>query len=76
MTNGRAVAPPGELLGIATPLVRPGGRLVLLTGADKSREIVALADGFAMLPPPEGPRGLKSAIVALERTLSRAQAPR
>ena len=72
----RAVAPPGELLGIATPLVALGGRLVLLTGADKAREIVALAQGFAPLPPAEGPKGLKSAIVALERKLSRAGAPR
>ena len=65
----RAVAPPRELLGIATPLVAPGGRLVLLTGADKAREIVALADGFAPLPPAAGPKGLKSVIVALGRKL-------
>lgn len=65
----RAVAPPKELLEIATPLVAPGGRLVLLTGADKARETVALAAGFAPLTPAQGPKGLKSAIVALERTL-------
>ena len=66
----RAVAPPRELLEIATPLVRPGGRLVLLTGADKARETVALAQGFEPLPATQGPKGLKSAIVALERKLS------
>ena len=66
----RAVAPPRELLEIATPLVAKGGRLVLLTGADRAREIVALADGFAPLPLPAGPPGLKSVIVALERKLS------
>ena len=65
----RAVAPPQELLAIATPLVAPGGRLVLLTGADKARETVALADGFTPLPAVEGPQGLKSVIVALERKL-------
>jgi 16S rRNA (guanine527-N7)-methyltransferase len=66
----RAVAPPPELLGIATPLVATGGRLVLLTGADKAREIVALAEGFMPLPAVAGPKGLKSVIVALERKLS------
>jgi 16S rRNA (guanine527-N7)-methyltransferase len=66
----RAVAPPRELLEIAAPLVAAGGRLVLLTGADKAREILALADGFAPLPAPATPTGLKSAIVALERKLS------
>ncbi len=65
----RAVAPPRELLEIATPLVAPGGRLVLLTGADKAREIVALAEGFAPLPAQAGPPGLKSTIVALARKL-------
>jgi 16S rRNA (guanine527-N7)-methyltransferase len=66
----RAVAPPPELLGIATPLVATGGRLVLLTGADKAREIVALAEGFMPRPAAAGPKGLKSVIVALERKLS------
>lgn len=66
----RAVAPPRELLEIATPLVAPGGRLVLLTGAEKAREIAALAEGFAVLPSAAGPPGLKSVIVALERKLS------
>jgi len=72
----RAVAPPRELLDIATPLVEPGGRLVLLTGADKAREIVALAEGFTPLPAAAGPPGLKSVVVALERKLSHARAPR
>jgi 16S rRNA (guanine527-N7)-methyltransferase len=66
----RAVAPPAELLEIAAPLVAPGGRLVLLTGADKAREIVALAQGFTPLPSATGPKGLKSVIVALGRKLS------
>lgn len=66
----RAVAPPRELLEIATPLVATGGRLVLLTGADKAREIVALAEGFTPLAPQAGPPGLKSVIVVLERKLS------
>jgi 16S rRNA (guanine527-N7)-methyltransferase len=65
----RAVAPPAELLEIATPLVAPGGRLVLLTGEDKAREIVALAEGFAPIAPPRGLPALKSRIVALERRL-------
>ena len=65
----RAVAPPAELLAIATPLVARGGRLVLLTGADRAREIVRLAQDFAPLPAGAGPKGLKSVIVALERKL-------
>jgi 16S rRNA (guanine527-N7)-methyltransferase len=63
----RAVAPPAELLGIATPLIAPGGRLVLLTGEDQAREIVALAEGFAPIKMPHGLPALKSRIVALER---------
>jgi 16S rRNA (guanine527-N7)-methyltransferase len=45
----RAVAPPADLLAIATPLVAPGGRLILLTGEEKARETVALAAGFARI---------------------------
>ena len=65
----RAVAPPAELLAIATPLVAAGGRLVLLTGADKARETVALATGFASIELPRDLPTLKRAIVALERRL-------
>lgn len=65
----RAVAPPSGLLEIATPLVARGGRLVLLTGADKAREIVALADDFSPIETPRGLPELKSAIVALRRKL-------
>jgi 16S rRNA (guanine527-N7)-methyltransferase len=65
----RAVAPPAELLGIATPLIAPGGRLVLLTGEDKAREIAALAEGFTKIQPKRGLPKLKSVIVALERRL-------
>lgn len=64
----RAVAPPGELLAVAGPLVAPRGRLVLLTGEDKGREIVALADGFSSVAvAPSGPV-IKSHIVVLERS--------
>ena len=71
----RAVAPPRELLEIATPLIAPGGRLVLLTGEAKGREIAALAAeaGYRRIgaaPDTAGTTGLKSVIVALERPLS------
>jgi 16S rRNA (guanine527-N7)-methyltransferase len=66
----RAVAPPGELLEIASPLVAPGGRLVLLTGADKARDIVSLARDFTPIPPPRDLPELRSVIVALGRKLS------
>lgn len=66
----RAVAPPADLLAIASPLVAPGGRLVLLTSAERAEEIVALAAGFRSLPPAEGPPGLRSVVVVLERKLS------
>jgi 16S rRNA (guanine527-N7)-methyltransferase len=66
----RAVAPPAELLALAAPLILPGGRLVLLTGEQKAREIVALATGFTAIPPGPGALGLKSVIVALERRRS------
>jgi len=66
----RAVAPPAELLAIASPLVAPGGRLVLLTGADKGREIVALAQDYRQLEARPDVAELKSRIVVLERKLS------
>lgn len=66
----RAVAPPGELLGIAEPLLAPGGRLVLLTSAEKAREIVALAREYRQIPARAAESGLRSAIVVLERAPS------
>jgi 16S rRNA (guanine527-N7)-methyltransferase len=66
----RAVAPPAELLAIASPLVAPGGRLVLLTGSDKGRAIVDLAPGYRALDTGTANQGLKSRIVVLERALS------
>ena len=63
----RAVAPPAELLGLAEPLVAPGGRLVLLTGEDRGREIVSLARGFSALPVDSPVKALKRRIVVLER---------
>jgi 16S rRNA (guanine527-N7)-methyltransferase len=67
----RAVAPPAELLDVARPLIAPGGRLVLLTGASRGREIVELARDFAAVPA-EAP-GLASAIVVLERAPSESE---
>jgi 16S rRNA (guanine527-N7)-methyltransferase len=63
----RAVAPPAELLTIVGPLVAPGGRLVLLTGEAKGREIVARAEGFTPLPVGAPVPGVRSRIVVLER---------
>ena len=62
----RAVAPPRELLALTRNLVAPGGRLVLLTGEDKAREIVAVAQGFTELPVELPVAGLVSRIVVLE----------
>jgi 16S rRNA (guanine527-N7)-methyltransferase len=66
----RAVAAPAELLAIALPLVAPGGRLVLLTSADRGREIVAGAPDFTQIAASSDLPELKSRIVVLERTLS------
>jgi 16S rRNA (guanine527-N7)-methyltransferase len=66
----RAVAPPAELLALASPLIAPGGRLVVLTGEDKGREISALADGFVRIDSASRIEGQKSRIVVLERKLS------
>lgn len=66
----RAVAPPAELLALATPLVLPGGRLVLLTGAAKGLEITALAEAAGYRRLGTEATALKSVIVALERPLS------
>jgi 16S rRNA (guanine527-N7)-methyltransferase len=63
----RAVAPPAELLAITRPLIAPGGRLVLLTGEDKGREIVELADELNAIPIDLGGLTIKSRIVVLER---------
>ncbi|HEY5666412.1 MAG TPA: 16S rRNA (guanine(527)-N(7))-methyltransferase RsmG [Gammaproteobacteria bacterium] len=63
----RAVAPPAELLAVTGPLLAPGGRLVLLTGATKSREIVSLAAGFRQLDVDSAAGVLKSRVVVLER---------
>lgn len=63
----RAVAPPAELLAVCRPLLSPDGRLVLLTGDDKAREIIALADDFASVTAETGHAALKSRIVVLDR---------
>lgn len=63
----RAVAPPAELLDLTRPLVAPGGRLVLLTGEDKGRELASRADGFTPLPAGPAIPGLRSRIVVLQR---------
>jgi 16S rRNA (guanine527-N7)-methyltransferase len=65
----RAVAPPPELLAVAGPLVAPQGRLVLLTGEDKGREITALADNFSSVAIEPRVPDMKSHIVVLERKL-------
>jgi 16S rRNA (guanine527-N7)-methyltransferase len=65
----RAVAPPAELLALLTPLVKPDGRLVLLTSADKGEEIIALAPDYRLLEASPGQLRLRSRIVVLERTL-------
>lgn len=65
----RAVAPPSELLAVAGPLVAPQGRLVLLTGAGKGREIADLADGFSSVAVVPSVTDIKSHIVVLERKL-------
>jgi len=62
----RAVAPPAELLSVTRGLIAPGGRLVLLTGEDKGREIVALADRFTEIQANTPITDLKSRIVVLE----------
>lgn len=63
----RAVAPPAELLRLAEPLVALRGRLVLLTGEAKGREILSRARDFAALPVESAVAALKSRIVVLER---------
>lgn len=63
----RAVAPPAELLDVCRPLVAPGGRLVLLTSADKARETIALCGDFVSVPKVSAPIDIKSEIVVLER---------
>ncbi|HUF71555.1 MAG TPA: 16S rRNA (guanine(527)-N(7))-methyltransferase RsmG [Gammaproteobacteria bacterium] len=63
----RAVAPPGEILDLAEPLVAPTGRLVLLTSEDKAREILSRARGFRALPIESVTPGLRSRVVVLER---------
>jgi 16S rRNA (guanine527-N7)-methyltransferase len=65
----RAVAPPSELLAVAGPLVAPQGRLVLLTGEDKGREIAELADDFSSVAVEPQVADIKSRIVVLERKL-------
>jgi len=66
----RAVAPPADLLALAAPLVAPAGRFVVLTSADKARDIVRLAGGWRSVPPVNVPEGLPSVVVVLERLLS------
>ena len=63
----RAVAAPAELLAITRPLIAPGGRLVLLTGEEKGREIEALANGFARVGVDTPVPDIKSRIVVLEQ---------
>jgi 16S rRNA (guanine527-N7)-methyltransferase len=66
----RAVAPPAELLALAAPLVAPAGRFVVLTSADKARDIVRLAQGWRSVASGDVPAGLPSVVVVLERLLS------
>jgi len=69
----RAVAPPPALLDLVSPLLRPGGRLALLTGDDKARQLVELATDYRELARPSPVAGRGSRIVVLERKLSRAE---
>ena len=62
----RAVAPPAELLAVTRPLLAAGGRLVLLTGEARGREIVGLATGFRELSVASPAAPLKSHVVVLE----------
>jgi 16S rRNA (guanine527-N7)-methyltransferase len=62
----RAVAPPADLLSITRPLIAPGGRLVLLTGEDKARDLVSRASGFTELAAGSTIPGMRSRIVVLE----------
>ena len=48
-------------------VVVAGGRLVLLTGETKGREIVGLAAGFSEVPVDLPAAALKSRVVVLER---------
>jgi 16S rRNA (guanine527-N7)-methyltransferase len=66
----RAVAPPAELLAIATPLVKPGGRLLLVTSASKGAEIAGLAQGFRTIATPVDAASGRSRVVVLESELS------
>jgi 16S rRNA (guanine527-N7)-methyltransferase len=66
----RAVASPAGLLSVVTPLVEPGGRLVLLTGGEPGSRVVALATGYRQIETGPPVPGLKSRIVVLERKLS------
>jgi 16S rRNA (guanine527-N7)-methyltransferase len=66
----RAVAPPAELIALAEPLLEPQGRLVVLTSVGKAHEFMTLATGFAARIAGTEARGLESAVVVLERTLS------
>ena len=62
----RAVAAPADLIAIAEPLIAPGGRLVVLTGDAKSREIVAAATRLRESRIPVGVQ-IQSRIIVLER---------
>jgi 16S rRNA (guanine527-N7)-methyltransferase len=68
----RAVAPPRSLLEWVAPLLAPGGRLVMLTGADKGAEILERALDYRAVPVESSPQRLKSRIIVLERKLSRS----
>lgn len=67
---GRAVAAPAELVEYAGPLVARPGRMVILTGEEKSDEIIACATGFnsSVHTVPGGVT--RSRIVVLERKLT------
>lgn len=68
----RAVAPPARLLDLARPLVADGGRLVLLTGADRVGEVMAAARDFEPVPVGAPLPGLASRVVVLERKFPEA----
>jgi 16S rRNA (guanine527-N7)-methyltransferase len=63
----RAVAPPAELLGLATPLLAPGGRLVLLTSEARRAELISLAQGFKVVAAEPPVAALRHRILVLQQ---------
>ena len=63
----RAVAPPAELLELAVPLLTRGGRLVLLTSEERRQQLIALAEGFAVVDEAPAVAALKHRILVLQQ---------